>query len=101
MICANLNKSDIPLTVVFDEIDAGIGGITGHGIGQKLAALATHHQVLCVTHLAQVAQQAKHHFYISKTNAQAVWQVASLSNADRKAELARMIGGKATLDELL
>ena len=101
MICANLNESDIPLTVVFDEIDAGIGGITGHGIGQKLAALAAHHQVLCVTHLAQVAQQANHHFYISKTNAQAVWQVASLSNADRKAELARMIGGKATLDELL
>lgn len=101
MICANLNQADAPLTVVFDEIDAGIGGITGHGIGQKLAVLSTHHQVLCVTHLAQVAQQAHCHFYINKTNADSLWQVVELSEGDRKSELARMIGGKATLDELL
>ena len=62
---ATAETSTIP-TLVFDEVDVGIGGATADIVGDTLAALGEHRQVLCVTHLAQVASKAKHHWQVSK-----------------------------------
>ncbi len=83
-------------TLIFDEIDAGIGGATGHAIGEHLATLARTHQVLCVTHLPQVAAFADHHLVIKKTDTPTgtIGTVTSLqSDSDRARELARMLAG--------
>ena len=64
---AILAQSDSLETVVFDEVDAGIGGGVAEVVGRKLAALARHHQILCITHLPQIAKFGAHHFRIAKT----------------------------------
>ena len=83
--------------MVFDEVDAGIGGETGHLVGQKLHAAAQGRQVLCVTHLAQVAAQADHNFHVAKKAAKNTTDVSitPLSGEDLTAEIARMLGGNA------
>ncbi|HWU68185.1 MAG TPA: DNA repair protein RecN [Stenotrophobium sp.] len=82
-------------TMIFDEVDAGIGGGTAEIVGQKLRELGAQRQVLCVTHLAQVAAQSRHQFAIRKevTGGQTFTRVKPLANADRVEELARMQGG--------
>ena len=83
--------------MVFDEIDAGIGGETGLLIGQKLRACAQGRQVLCVTHLAQVAAQANQNFHVQKTankNSTNV-TITPLSGENLTAEIARMLGGNS------
>ena len=84
----------IPI-LVFDEIDVGIGGLTALQVGQKLQRLSESSQVLCITHLAQVAKFANHHFKITKTGTDSGvrTEVAALSNTDQKEELSRMMGG--------
>ena len=86
--------STVPV-MVFDEVDAGIGGETGWLVGEKLHACATGRQVLCVTHLAQVAAQADQNFYVSKTAAKNTTRVSidALSGDKLTAEIARMLGG--------
>ena len=82
--------------MVFDEVDAGIGGETGWLVGQKLRACAEGRQVLCVTHLAQVAAQAHQNFFVDKTadkNDTHV-SIALLSPKQLPAEISRMLGGK-------
>ncbi len=81
--------------MVFDEVDAGIGGETGWLVGEKLRACASGRQVLCVTHLAQVAAQANQHFYVTKTAHKTATRVTikPLSGEDITAEIARMLGG--------
>ena len=81
--------------MVFDEVDAGIGGETGWLVGEKLRACATGRQVLCVTHLAQVAAQADQNFYVSKTADKQTThvQISTLSGETLTAEIARMLGG--------
>ncbi len=81
--------------MVFDEVDAGIGGETGWLVGEKLRACAQGRQVLCVTHLAQVAAQANQNFYVSKTADKKSTHVTinSLSGKKLTAEIARMLGG--------
>ncbi len=81
--------------MVFDEVDAGIGGETGWLVGEKLRACATGRQVLCVTHLAQVAAQANQNFYVSKTADKQTTrvQISALSGETLTAEIARMLGG--------
>ena len=81
-------------TMVFDEIDSGIGGQTGKLIGQKLKKAAKERQVFCITHLAQAAVFAQSHFAISKTVAAGKTQVKvlALTNAQKVQEIARMIG---------
>ena len=81
--------------LVFDEIDVGIGGLTALQVGQKLQRLSESSQVLCITHLAQVAKFANHHFKITKTGTESGvrTEVAALSNTDQKEELSRMMGG--------
>lgn len=81
--------------MVFDEVDAGIGGETGHLVGQKLRAAAQGRQVLCVTHLAQVAAQADQNFHVSKKASKTATEVSitPLQLEDLTAEIARMLGG--------
>lgn len=82
-------------TMIFDEVDAGIGGATAEIVGQKLRELGGARQVLCVTHLAQVAAQSGHHFGIRKEvkTGQTFTRVRLLAEKDRVEELARMQGG--------
>ena len=82
-------------TLIFDEVDAGIGGKTARAIGAKLAALANERQVLCVTHLAQVAGAADHHLAIAKdvTEQSTAVRVEVLEQDARVGELARMLAG--------
>jgi DNA repair protein RecN (Recombination protein N) len=84
-------------TLIFDEVDAGIGGAVAATVGELLQALGARRQVLCVTHLPQVAAFADTHFRITKQgDAEAVRADAvALSGADRIEELARMLAGSA------
>ncbi|MDZ4327361.1 MAG: DNA repair protein RecN, partial [Pseudomonas sp.] len=86
---------DSVLTMVFDEVDSGIGGAVAEVVGQKLRALGLQRQVLCVTHLPQVAAQGHHHFRVSKavSGSSTHSAVSRLSEPDRVEELARMLGG--------
>jgi DNA repair protein RecN (Recombination protein N) len=90
-------RSDAPgLTLVFDEVDAGIGGRVAEVVGRKLKALAEKQQVLCVTHLPQIAAFADQHLAVRKQVARGRTQtdVDTLSEADRVEEVARMLGGE-------
>ena len=84
-------------TLIFDEIDAGIGGAVANIVGHTLAELGQRFQVLCITHLPQIAAQGDFHFHISKSVAQGRThtRVVRLKETDRVEELARMIGGAA------
>jgi DNA repair protein RecN (Recombination protein N) len=84
-------------TVVFDEVDAGIGGGAAELVGKKLAALAKHHQILCITHLPQIAKYGRHHFRIAKGVAKGRTRthIARLNAEARVEEVARMLGGEA------
>ncbi|MEN8144663.1 MAG: DNA repair protein RecN [Gemmatimonadota bacterium] len=95
-----LSEVDPVPTVVFDEIDAGIGGQVAHEVGAQLAAVASRRQVLAVTHLAQIASRAGHHLQVGKSEKDglAVATVVSLSPEARVAEVARMLGGDADSD---
>jgi DNA repair protein RecN (Recombination protein N) len=84
---------DVP-TLVFDEVDAGVGGRAAAAVGRRLAALATTRQVVVVTHLAQIAAHADRHFLVTKDGGAAT--VRQLEDADRPAELARMLSGDVT-----
>ncbi len=83
-------------TIVFDEVDAGIGGITAEVVGRKLYELARHHQIICITHLPQIAKFGEHHFSITKHVAAGRTQTAiqPLGKKDRYREIARMLGGE-------
>jgi DNA repair protein RecN (Recombination protein N) len=86
--------------LVFDEVDAGVGGAVAEMVGRQLHALSAQGQVLCVTHLPQVASQADHQLRVSKQTAggKTSTQIEALDEAARVEELARMLGG-ATLTE--
>ncbi|MGH8541121.1 MAG: DNA repair protein RecN [Stenotrophobium sp.] len=90
-------------TMIFDEVDAGIGGGTAEIVGQKLRGLGAHRQVLCVTHLAQVAAQSANQFGIAKEvkAGQTYTRVRALADKDRITELARMQGGIEITDAAL
>jgi DNA repair protein RecN (Recombination protein N) len=91
-------------TFVFDEIDAGIGGRVAEAVGQRLRRLARQTQVLCVTHLAQIACFADHHFFVEKfeRGGRTVTSVKPLpGREDRTAELARMLSGSRITDAAL
>ena len=82
-------------TMVFDEVDSGIGGGIAEIVGQKLRSLSHNRQVLCVTHLPQVAAQAHYHLYVQKNQQTDITssQVRLLSEKERVEEIARMLGG--------
>ena len=87
-------------TLIFDEIDAGIGGRVADVVGKKLRAIGESFQVLCITHLPQIAAAGHAHFQISKSVADGRTQtrVVRLNESERVEELARMIGGAAPTD---
>jgi len=91
---AALGLDAVP-TMVFDEVDSGIGGAVSEIVGQKLRALGEKRQVLCVTHLPQVAAQGHAHYRVSKAPVDGMTQsaVELLGAKDREEELARMLGG--------
>lgn len=96
------DRDDIP-TLIFDEIDTGVSGKAAQKIGLKLRALSKHHQVICVTHLAQLATQANHHLLIEKhsTDTETSTQVTVLSRTERIREIARIMGGEENSELLL
>ncbi len=93
---AILAQSDLVETIIFDEVDAGIGGAVAEVVGKKLASLARHHQVICITHLPQIAKFADHHFRILKGVAEGRTRtrIDPVRGEERVAEIARMLGGE-------
>lgn len=96
-------KTQVPRTLVFDEIDIGIGGRAAEAVGQKLKALSRAQQVLCVTHLPQIAAFADQHFLIEKKEhgGRTKTSVRLLEDADRTEEIARMLSGAKLTDTSL
>jgi DNA repair protein RecN (Recombination protein N) len=95
-----LAQSDRVSVLVFDEIDANVGGRLGSIIGNKLRSLAAHHQVLCITHLPQIASYADRHFTVGKQVVAGTTEtkVRRMEGAERLEELAEMIGGHRITD---
>jgi len=83
-------------TVIFDEVDSGISGATAEVIGEKLSSLAAYHQILCITHLPQIASQGQNHFLVSKEvfNGRTQTIISGLEPEERVQEIARLLGGR-------
>lgn len=96
----SLRRADRNMVIVFDEVDAGIGGATAERVGRVLAELATEHQVLCITHLPQIAAFADRHFVVRKESAKGRTrtQVTEVRDDLRIDELARMAGGETVTE---
>jgi DNA repair protein RecN (Recombination protein N) len=90
-----LARLDRVPTLIFDEVDAGIGGRIANQVGEKLAEVAQEHQVFVITHLPQIASRANHHLLVQKNDASGVTStvVEPLHGVDRIRELARLLGG--------
>jgi DNA repair protein RecN (Recombination protein N) len=95
------SKTELTPSVVFDEVDVGISGSVAEIVGQMLKKLSNRYQIICVTHLAQVAAQGKDHMKVVKTqkNGSTFTQVASLSPKERTDEVARILGGITISDK--
>jgi DNA repair protein RecN (Recombination protein N) len=93
----SLREFDAGMVLVFDEVDSGIGGRAADRVGRKLAELAGHHQVLCITHLPQIAAFAQTHFRVEKRErgGRTQTRIARVEGADRVLEIARMAGGES------
>ncbi len=93
---AVLAKHDKVPVLIFDEVDANVGGEMGIAVGRKLAALAASHQIICITHLPQVAAQGTAHLAVVKRvrDGRTFTEVEELSAPAREEEIARMLGGK-------
>jgi DNA repair protein RecN (Recombination protein N) len=88
-------QDDVPV-LIFDEVDANVGGETANAVGEKMRQLARNRQVLCITHLPQVAAPATAHYVVSKElqSGRTISQIALLDQKERVTELARMLGGQ-------
>lgn len=97
----NLAQSSQVETMIFDEVDTGIGGATAQAVGEKLAKLGEQVQVLVVTHSPQVAAQSKYHYKVEKTTSDNVTTTSlrELSAAEKTEEVARMLSGEHITDE--
>ena len=85
-------------TMVFDEIDAGIGGTTAHAVGELLERLAQRAQVITITHLPQIASRADRHFRVEKVPGEPTHaRIERLQDGDRREEIQRMLGGEEFL----
>jgi DNA repair protein RecN (Recombination protein N) len=95
--------ADTARTLVFDEIDAGIGGRVAEVVGRKLKSLAARHQVLCVTHLPQIACFADYHYFVEKVerDKRTITLARRLQDSERIPELARMLGGARVTETAL
>ena len=89
-------EDEIPV-LVFDEVDANVGGETANVVGQKMQQIAAQRQVLCITHLPQVAAPADAHYVVTKQvkNGRTISAITLLDKKARVTELARMLGGQS------
>jgi DNA repair protein RecN (Recombination protein N) len=96
-------RPSVPRTLVFDEVDAGVGGGAAEAVGRRLKRLAASSQVLCVTHLPQIAGFADHHYSVSKreSNGRTVAAIEELDAAGRRQEIGRMLSGERVTPEAL
>ena len=94
------SKASFTPTLIFDEVDAGIGGAVAETVGKLLNQLGQSHQILCVTHLPQVAAQGNYHLKVSKSQSgdKTISQVQPLGRMERVEEVARMLGGATITD---
>jgi DNA repair protein RecN (Recombination protein N) len=101
--CLAAPKSRITRTLVFDEVDAGVGGGAAEGVGRRLKKLAAANQVLCVTHLPQIASFADHHYRVEKvaSKGRTVAVLEELDAAARTREIGRMLSGQKLTPEAL
>jgi DNA repair protein RecN (Recombination protein N) len=88
-------EDEIPV-LIFDEVDANVGGETANAVGEKMKQIAAKRQVLCITHLPQVAAPADAHYVVTKriTDGRTISEIARLTKTERVTELARMLGGQ-------
>jgi DNA repair protein RecN (Recombination protein N) len=95
--------SGVARTLVFDEVDAGIGGSVAESVGRRLKKLSASNQVLCVTHLAQIAGFADHHYHVEKreVKGRTVAEVEELAGEARTREIGRMLSGQKITAEAL
>lgn len=98
-----LAKKDSVETVIFDEIDSGIGGKAAESVARKIKELARHHQVICITHLPQIAAGGSSHFLVEKrlTNGRTATSISQLDNETRLKEIARMLDGDSVTSQTL
>lgn len=105
--CMKVNNSRqkvaVPRTLVFDEVDAGVGGSAAEAVGRRLKRLSEANQVLCVTHLPQIAGFADHHYRVEKheERGRTVSGITELSGSERAKEIGRMISGERLTPEAL
>ncbi len=96
-----MGESDTVETLIFDEIDAGVGGATAQALGQLMAQLAQTHQVIAVTHLAQIAAFADTHYVVEKTEGDVPETIIRpAEGAARIKEVARLLSGSETAASL-
>lgn len=102
-IKAVMADKDAVETLIFDEIDTGISGRTAQKVSEKMAVIAKNHQLLCITHLAQIAAMADQHYIIEKkpANSKTVTNIGLLSEEESVQELARILGGARITDTVL
>jgi len=101
--CLSGPKTAVVRTLVFDEVDAGVGGSAAEGVGRRLKRLAAGSQVLCVTHLPQIASFADHHYRVEKqeSGGRTVAVIEELDAAARTREVGRMLSGQRLTPEAL
>src|SRR6185503_10230695 len=89
-------EDEVPV-LIFDEVDANVGGETANAVGEKMKQIARTHQVLCITHLAPVAAQADAHFVVTKQvkDGRTISEITLLDKKSRVTELTRMLGGQS------
>ena len=97
---AAARAASVPV-LIFDEIDAGIGGGTAEAVGRKLKEVSQEHQVICITHLPQIAAYADRHYFVSKVvkGSRTVAEIKELSGNERTGEISRMLGGMKITDK--
>lgn len=90
-------------SIVFDEVDSGIGGAVAEVVGEKLRSLASYHQILCITHLPQIACKGDTHFLVRKdvTNRRTQTTISELTPEERVKEIARLLGGKSVSESAI
>ena len=95
-----LAKQDNIETLIFDEIDSGISGKTAGKVAERLSVISKNHQVICITHLAQIASMADNHYLIEKNvvDESTITNIKYLNDEESTDELARILGGTAITD---
>jgi DNA repair protein RecN (Recombination protein N) len=90
-------------TIIFDEVDAGIGGATAEVVGEKINSLSEYHQILCITHLPQIACKGKSHFLVEKNveNGRTQTFIMKLTRDERVEEIARLMGGRTVTEQAI